>query len=265
MDRSTDTADRVEFAVSWAPNGRELAFWGFVPASGESRLYTILPDGTGEAELSTAPRAPFGDTFEDGLMEGHWFQLVSGTGVSIAETGGRLEISFALDATPGGPFNVAAAHWSLQCRLPADFDMQVDYTLLEWPANNGVLAQLAAFFANAGMARHSHLVFGDGYTAYSDGTFTGAPTADTAGALRLVRAGGVLRAYYRGPLDWVLFFEAPANGSEAAAGLDATLSADQLSGLAVRVAYDNFRLNAGTLNCPSWWQSEWPDWGRAVD
>ena len=27
----------------------------------------------------------------------------------------------------------------------------------------------------------------------------------------------------------------------------------------VEVAFDNFRLNSGLLECPSWWNETWPD------
>jgi hypothetical protein len=28
----------------------------------------------------------------------------------------------------------------------------------------------------------------------------------------------------------------------------------------VRVAYDNFRINSGSITCPTWWDDSSPDW-----
>jgi hypothetical protein len=263
--RLTSTPARHEEMPSWSPSGGEIAFMGFFD-DGSSHLYAIHPDGTGDTQLSTAYSAPLVDDFGDGYRDGSLWHVISDVGGSIFETGGRLVASIEADAQPGGQYSQIDEHWGSQCTLTGDYDFQVDYELLDWPAFGGMYAALQAFFGNAGISRISNPFAPPGnqqYTSWNDGGFAALNTADTAGSFRLVRVGSVVTAYYRtaGSSTWQALFSGPAaNPTVYGMGLWAQSNFQHQLG---RVGFDNFRLSSGALACPSWWADAHADWGAA--
>jgi Tol biopolymer transport system component len=256
LTQLSDTPSRGEFAPAWASDGSEIFF--FASAGGPSRLYSIQPDGSGETQLSTSYRAPYLDDFEDNRREsGFWHEIVTGTNISIAETNGRVEVTVLPGAQPGGPFNSLDAHYGMNCQASDDFDEQIDYTLLEWPAANGFHTALAAYFANAFVQRESQ-PWGETYSVYFDPNFYSVPTTDTSGSLRLVRTGGTVIGYYLSGGAWVPIASGPARSDAGVLGFALNAMQD-LTDQEVKVAFDNFRLNSGLLECPSWWNDSWPD------
>jgi dipeptidyl aminopeptidase/acylaminoacyl peptidase len=254
LTRLTDTPNRAEFAPAWASDGKEILFFADSPA----RLHAIRPDGSGETQLSTSYAAPYVDDFNDNRREsGFWHEIVAGTNISIAETNGRVEVTVLPGAQPGGQFNVLDAHYGMNCQAPGDFDEQIDYTLLEWPSANGFRASLAAYFANAFVQRESQ-PWGEQYSVFLDPSFYAFPTSDTSGSFRLVRSGGFVTGYFLNGLTWVPIASAPANGIAGVLGFAVGATAD-LTDQPVKVAFDNFRLNSGLLECPTWWNESWPD------
>ena len=263
--RMTATPARHEEVPSWSPSGGEIVFMGFFD-DGASHLYSIRPDGTGDTQLSTAYSAPLTDDFGDGYRDGSLWHQISDPGGSILETGGRLVATVEADAVPGGQFNQIDEHWGSQCTLTGDYDFQIDYELVDWPAFGGTYAALQAFFGNAGISRISNTFGPPGnqqYTSWNDGGFAALNTADTAGSFRLVRVGGTVTAYFRavGAASWQALFSGPAtNPTVYGMGLWAQSNfAHQLT----RVAFDNFKLSSGALSCPGWWSDGHPDWGPA--
>jgi Tol biopolymer transport system component len=264
QQRLTQTPARHEEYPSWsaakAGSGEEILFSGFFD-DGRSRLYRIAPDGSGDAEVSTDLHAPFLDTFSrDGRDSSLWHEIVTGTEVTVAQTGGRVEVSIGAGAVQGGPFNGIDGHYGSQCRLPGDFDIQVEYDALAWPAANGTQAALQAFFANASVARESQL-WGEQYTSWLDGVGGSATTEENTGALRLVRSGGRFRAFWRYEGVWVPIRSGPANANAAVFGFSLQSFNLQFAHRPVRVAFDNFRLASGEVSCPDWWTSGFGDLG----
>jgi dipeptidyl aminopeptidase/acylaminoacyl peptidase len=261
----TNTPGRVDLEPAWSPDGTKITFHGCTDAGGPNQhcaVYTINPDGTGETEIST-PHAPFVETFSSDLRDPIWHTIQFGTDTSFAQQNGRLEITLGADAQPGGPFNTIEAHYGLNCSLPGDFDMQVDYQLLDWPAGNGAFAQLAAFFIGAGIFRQSE-TYGEFYNAYSNFGFNTVLTADRSGSFRFVRSGGRTIASYLDPLvGWVTVLDVPANPGVVVPGLSLS-SGPNFAHEEVRVAFDNFRVNSGTLSCPTWWDDSSPDWQPTI-
>jgi WD40-like Beta Propeller Repeat len=258
LRRLTNTPDRLELQPAWSPDGTKISFFG-ITAIGtpdeHDAIYTMNPDGSGETEIST-PRAPFTDDFNDNYRDPFW-HVIQDPGSSISETNGRVEIQIAGDA----PSNQVDAHYGSNCSLPSDFDVQVDYSLLQWPQGDGALAALSGFFIGAFVGRHGDPFAGDRYTAFSNPFFAALPTSDLAGSLRLVRTGATLNAYVKGVgSDWIPILSAPANPGEAVVGFGLSTVPDQWGHQTVQVAYDNFRLNSGALSCPSWWRDNAPNW-----
>lgn len=260
QNRLTNTPARHEEYPSWSASGDEILFSGFFDAA-PAKLYRIAPDGSGDAEVSTTMHAPFLETFStEGRDASVWHEVISGTEVTLAQTGGRFEISFGAGATEGGPFSHIEGHYGSRCTLPGEFDMQVDYELLDWPAANGTGAALQAFFANATVIRESQ-VWNEQYGAWLDGQFGNATTEQVSGSMRLVRSGGRFRGYWLYEGVWVPIRSAPANTTPVTFGVALMSFGGQFAHQPVRVAFDNFRLTSGEVSCPSWWASIFGDLG----
>ena len=146
--------------------------------------------------------------------------------------------------------------------------MQVDYTLLNWPAHGGFFATLHAVFADGAVSRISapwDPPYDQSYNAWSssDGfEFAGVNTLDMSGQLRLVRTGSTIAAYERAAATaaWNLFFTGQDNSGEGVPQLEFSTQASTFGHQDGSVAFDNFRLSSGSLTCPSWWQ----DWAPNV-
>ena len=245
--------------VARRPPAAFHACTGFNTPAQRCVLLVANGGGTGETDIST-PHAPFLETFSSAAKDPIWHTIQRGTDTSFVQQNGRLEITIGANSQPGGVFNDIDAHYGLNCSLPGDFDIQVDFSLPEWPAANGSFAQLQAIFANASILRQSAPWGAETYNANSGAAFQNVATTDLSGAFRLVRSGGQLKAFYRDPsFGWTTLLSAPGQPDAVTPGL--ALSANQDFGhQEVKIAFDNFRISSGALSCPSWWDDSTPDW-----
>jgi Tol biopolymer transport system component len=262
----TNTPSRLEAGAAWSPGGSEIVF-----AAGNG-LFSIPADADGEVQLSTGPAAPFTETFDrDGVVDPSLFHTISDSGGSILAANGRLEATISHDADPSiHNYDQVDEHIGSQCQLNADFDFQVDYSLVAWPAHNGFYAMLNAIFADGAVARTSSAQnppYDEQYSGWTNGaTFTNDSlnTTDRSGQLRLVRHSGSLYEYERATASapWTLVHVGPADGSTVASiGLWAP--GNSFAHLDGEVDYDNFRFSSGAFTCPTWWSDSWPDWGHS--
>ena len=268
LHQVTSTPGLNEFWESWTPDGQSLVY-----VTGEDgwRLHEVsVADGT-IGNVSTAPTAPFVESFDEGTRDASLWHQITDPGGTIGEQDGRLVASIAGSAVPGGQFNQVDEHWGSQCQLTGDFDYQVDYSLLTWPAHSGYFATLNAFFADGAVARVStpfDAPYGESYNAWANitvpFTFNQVNTLDLAGSFRLTRTGNVFNEYYRSPGDsWNLLLSTPGVNGVTTYGMGLSAQAWSFAHLDGSVAYDNFRLNSGALSCPSWWQDYAPDVARS--
>lgn len=265
----TNTPRVTEFGGSWAPDGSEIIY--FANSGGPNRIATIRADGSGQADLSTVPKAPFDESFSDGIVDNSLWHTISDSGGTIGEVNGRLEAFISHDADPTiHNYNQVDEHIGSQCTLNGDFDFQIDYELVTWPSHNGFFAMLNGIFADGAIARTSapwDPPYDEQYNSWTNGaTFTNDTinTTDRSGQMRLVRQAGVLSSYERNSssADWTFVHRGDASGNTVAAmGLWAPQNTfAHMDGL---VAYDNFRLSSGVFTCPSWWDDAWPDWSSS--
>jgi hypothetical protein len=136
-----------------------------------------------------------------------------------------------------------------RCFVSGDFDVQVDYKLLNWPTQNFYTVRLGAQnlpqgnLGLVGVYRNSYL--DENYQFRSQNPVIQTPTSDTSGTLGLKRTGSTVYGYTSNgtigsattttnATGFVIDFATPS----ATAPLDAS------------IAFDNFKVITGTVTCP---------------
>lgn len=262
--RRLTNAARVEEHPQWSPDGERILFsvLDAVPPFG-GRLHTVDADDGSDEQVLPRFAVPFADAFEDGRIDGSfWSTGVSGTETSIAETNGRIEVAVGAGAVPGGPFNAIDGQQFLRCGAPGDFDVGVDYELLDWPAANGVQVALSAHFTGGTFVWRESNPFGEFYVGITPSAGTAVVTDDLAGRLRLVRENGIASAMVQDDSGWRVLASSPSIGM-ATFSVQASSFPGRFAGRPVRVAFDDFRLNASELTCPPFWRDAAADWAAA--
>jgi WD40-like Beta Propeller Repeat len=270
LRRLTNTADRLDLQPAWSADGTKISFLGASAvgtANEHDALYTMNSDGSGVTEIST-PRAPYLDDFSADRVDPFWFgPNIVGSGPAVVQTNGRLEVSIpsATLNDPGTGFTDAGV--STQCLLLGDYDVQVDYQLLQWPPQSGVNVDFNTNTIVNGSFDQTFGLFvfdpggGTGVSTNFPGpTNTFVPAPETVGTLRFVRIGPMLTAYRLTPTGWSAIQSTSEVANEVGVSLDLFSNAPQFSHPDVKVAYDNFRVNSGSFSCPSWWRDNASNW-----
>jgi len=258
----TNTPDRAEFWSSWS--GDDVVF-SARDASFNWHLYSVPASGGPESSVSTIPGPGFTDTFSGPSVDTGMWYVLQDPGSSIGISNGELVASISGSAVPGGQFNQVATAIGSPCHTLGDFDYQVDYRLLAWPAHGGFFAQLQSVFGWISVSRLSapwDPPYNQSYGAWTNDpfAFNGINTLDNAGSLRVQRIGSTVYAYVRGVGEpWNLIFTGANQTGEGIPQMTLSANADTFGHQDGSVAYDNFRLNSGAVTCPSWWQDLAPD------
>ncbi len=273
-------------AGSWAGSPTSFAYqWQRCDATGAA--CTSIPDATGQTYLvavadlgstlrvavtagntagsAAAMSAPtsvvsgFVDTFTGDRLNPFWSLGITGSGPTIAQANGQLEVTLPA-GTSFGSGGYANAFALMTCRFPGDFDMQVDYRLLSGllPADGiNVGFDAAEFTGDSYSGQHGMFVHNAGGTHGISTNFPGVNNfiQDTSlsGTLRLVRtttAGSTtVTASRLTGASWSftsLPFAAPTS---QAANLNVFTNRTPFP-TEIKVAYDNFRINSGAITCP---------------
>jgi DNA-binding SARP family transcriptional activator len=205
------------------------------------------------------------DDFEEpGTDTGVWGMAAEGPeALDASERNGQLELAVAPENAGNGAFYT---QYSTRCRIRGDFDVRVEFKLVNWPSGDGVNLTLGAYFGSwlppldwMWVARSGAGATG-GLETYATGVRSEnrvVPTSDTAGALRITRVNGVLSTYYRkveqlylGGLQqtWVKLATGiaphPAN-----LVLSLSSNSDHFGQKAAVAAFDNFQATADTVLC----------------
>jgi len=159
--------------------------------------------------------------------------------VTVTNTNQQLQVTMSPGIGGGGLISF--------CSLSGDFDVQVDYILLNWPANNNHSLRLGAFdLGGVGMNRFSSsselYELGPGSTAHIS-------TTDTSGQFRLVRASSTLSGFFRTSSGWTLLGSETVPVIPTRFNLDLGTNGPFAPG-DMLIAFDNFKVNAGTIHCP---------------
>jgi TolB protein len=247
---------RFEGQAQFSPDGEKVLFSVFANDGG-ARMHTIRRDGTGEHALPQL--AAIDETFDGPELDAAmWWTFLSGTGGTLAQTAGHVELTLATDAA-NGPSGFMGPSFGTQCRATGDYDARVSFALLDWPASNGTHLNLGDAGATGSIGRRSEAGIED-YLSFFNPVPTSAPTSDQSGRLRLVRTGSTLTSYYASGSGWLQLLSGPT--TTAPALLNAHLfSNDAFFGdQFVRVALDDFQVTASGFECPSWWRDSGADW-----
>jgi hypothetical protein len=199
-----------------------------------------------ERRLSrSVPPAIFLDSFDSSFDPSFWLSATQSPGTSAAVAGGRLVLTVGADAEPSPGDTFVAAGIASRCKVAGDYDLRVDYRLLEWPAANGVdLVFGTDYVHNIGRLNTPT----DSYYAFPP-TGNSAPTNDRSGSLRLTRSGDTLEGFYLHAGQWIPLWEAPVTRSSALVQLSAVANPGTFAGQEVTVAFDNFRVIRGRVAC----------------
>jgi TolB protein len=261
LRRLTPVTGRDDLSPAWSPDGRSIVYQDCTLGSTSCDLVTRAPGAT-PADVSTL-RAPFLDTFDGGDSR-FWYVIQSGTGAANTEANGQLVTTLAPDSVQGGQYDQIETHWGTQCRLAGDFDVQADYRLIEWPVANGVQAALSSFAGPSNVAfmtiRESQ-AWGEQYSAWIPQDFTSVATGDSGGTLRLERQGDTAVSSYWSGVNWISLASGPTATDPATISLGASSFMNRFTHQEVKMVWDNFRINSGTISCDNpWWEDDSPDW-----
>jgi hypothetical protein len=163
---------------------------------------------------------------------------------TVTETNQRAEM---LHSTSG-----ISSYLGLQSlwKLRGDFDVQVDFGLLNWIPQNFHTVRFSAPdlpqgpLGVVGIYRNSYT--SEGYQMRAvNGVAADIASSDTTGKLRLVRVGSTISGYYWDGTQFVLLASSPTTTDDTGITLDFS-SPNTTSPANVSIAFDNFLVNTGT-------------------
>jgi len=179
-----------------------------------------------------------------------WDLWNMGQGITAQVASNRLEV------TVGG--NGYAGLSGVDFTLIGDFEMRVDFTLINWPANNETQISMGTW--NLSPSERFQVARGNHYWGTPNtelyftlilGKWTGAlvtgPT--TSGKLRMVRTGNTMQGYYWDGSNWQLIKSAtdPSLGKRVGVTMGIGPYGNNYSGISAKAAFSNIRIDYTTL------------------
>jgi hypothetical protein len=177
-----------------------------------------------------------------------WWGTNQPGSVSFGQGDGVLTVDVAADAQPD-----FGAGGQTRCSVHGDFDAQVDFNLVNWPARNGVWVNMSAGGTPYNVYRVSwQFDPSESYGAYLPPVGANLPASDAAGTLRLTRLGDIFTAYYLSGKSWIPLISGtgPTGDVPLSVGVFNISNAATFAGLPVSVSFDNFKATADAVVCP---------------
>lgn len=199
----------------------------------------------------------FVDKF-DGSFPNNWFWTTSirGSGPKLMQKNGRLEVTLPADSKDDPARGGFDAGYVSAGVLRGDFDIQVDYTLLECPKENGTRVGLSASFGSVERSSSGTVheypesltniyAANFGASTITARNYTG--TEDRSGKLRLIRSGYMATGYYYRSGEWITIGSGIVGTDDASFTIRAWSHNYTFAGKQMKAAFDNFVINSGTL------------------
>jgi hypothetical protein len=194
---------------------------------------------------SSQSTSVFEDNFDDNVIDSSFWEVEEAGGPYLVETNQRLEM-YVPSNSSGSLFK---AYDRSKFLLHSDFDIQVDYTLLTWPPNSGVMIGVGIDYIGVERASRSHseLDSGEVYSTDYYGDITYLSTSDTTGKLRLVRRGSMMTGYYWNGGTWIQMASGSVPSDDSTLTLGIWGNDYTFSDSYTKIAFDNFRVNSGEI------------------
>jgi hypothetical protein len=182
-----------------------------------------------------------------------WATGTLGSGPSIGLSPAGLEFRIPGSSHDDPQQRVILAGAASLCRMSGDFDVRVDFEIVEGPSRSGVRLALNNL-ADAAVARvsggppESHL--GECYLLQANGIMPLVLADDRTGGLRLARTGSVITGYYRKGGEWVAIRSDSVATHDVGVGLAAWTHDSVFARQDVRVAFRNLVVQRGQFLCP---------------
>ena len=190
------------------------------------------------------------ENFDNGQYDKQlWSKIISGQGVLGVITSNRLVIT--LPDSSGGIQYLGGL--GSKFTLTGDFDMQVDFDLLTWPADNA--SQVGLTINNAydfSIFRRSRGVNegggGEIYFTMIKGIMAQVAASGTSGKLRMIRTGNTMQGFYWDGAVWQLVGSGSDPSLASPTGVTFNINRDvPFSGPSVTSAFDNVRVTSPSI------------------
>jgi hypothetical protein len=170
---------------------------------------------------------------------------------TITETNQRLEM---LKLTAGDGYLGLQS----RCAVRGDFDVEGDFSLLNWPAANFHAVRLAALGLPpgpgglVGVSRNSFTAENYQFRTAA-GTVATVTRTDLAGKLQIKRTGASIQGFYWDGSSFVLLGSSATTTDDTRVVIDfaGASGAPVTPPAGVAIAFDNFTVNIGTVVCAS--------------
>jgi hypothetical protein len=201
--------------------------------------------------VSPSPGATITESFDNNQFnQDLWNNFIVGTGSLSSVINNRLEVT--VPSSAGGTLYMGRMQSTFT--LEGDFDMQVNFELLTWPAGNE--AQITLSIDNAydfSINRRSRAPApqngGEVYFTMIKGHETDSPASDTSGKLRMKRTGNKMEGFYWTGATWRLVGSYTDPSLGLATHVNFNLNRDTpFSGPIVKAAFDNIIINPPSSN-----------------
>jgi len=186
----------------------------------------------------------FADNFDNNNINPYYWTATATGGSTIAEINGRIEVTQGAEGYAGLTFKVPVS---------GNFDAQVDFELLNWPASSQTRIGIGTdpTYVQAAVERMNSGESGYYLTHFRDNFLSQLATTDAAGKLRLTREGDTISGYYWTASGWQLLREYTdsLNSVTTPVGFSMWWYLGPVEG--TKVAFDNFYLSAPATNIPA--------------
>jgi hypothetical protein len=111
------------------------------------------------------------------------------------------------------------------------------------------------------MAIRESQAWGEQYSSWIPQNFSSTPTVDQSGTLRLQREGDTAVTSFWNGSTFIPIASGPTSTEPATITLGAASALNRFVHREVKVAWDNLRINSGTIDCGTpWWEDDSPGW-----